>query len=84
MMGRGGTSSTIGAMHLGTSALAFAAGKALQDGVHRAYELRAVDDAHAVGAQRYAAIIAHKRNVMRAESISAAERLVRNRKQLHG
>lgn len=84
MMGRTGTNATIGAMHFGTSAMAFAAGKAIQDGMQRARELRAVDDAHAVGQAYYAKRVAQRRAEALAQASAAKTRLLANRKMLHG
>lgn len=84
MMGRGGTNSTIGAMHFGTSALAFAAGKAIQDGIARARELEAVDQAHSTGQRYFAKRVAQRRAEALSEASAAKTRLLANRKMLHG
>lgn len=84
MMGRGGSSSTIGAMHVGTGLMAFAAGKALQDGMQRARELQAVDQAHATGQAYFVKRVAQRRAEALAQASAAKTRLLANRKMLHG
>lgn len=84
MMGRGGTNSTIGAMHFGTCALAFAAGRAIQDGVQRAREIKAVDDAHAVGQRYYAARVGQRKAAVRAQATASKSQLLAMRADLHG
>lgn len=75
---------TISGLHLGTGLVAFAAARALQDGIERGQALRAEDRGHAIGRQRYAAIIRQKKIAQRTEAEAAVERLMRNRQRLHG
>lgn len=84
MMGRKGSSSTIGAMHVGAGMMAFALGRAIQDGAQRAHDLRQVDRAHRIGM----GIVIRARQQRRAadlEKAAAAKvRLMANRARLHG
>jgi len=79
-----GPHSTMNAMEIGTGLMAVAFGRALQDGMARAQALADEDRGHQVGAQRYNAIVRNKKIAMRNTSIAAAERLVANRKKIHG
>ena len=84
MMGRAGSSSTIRAMHVGSAAMAFAVGRAMQDGIQRAAELRAVDQAHAAGQRYYAKRLAQRKAVVKAEATAAKNELMALRAMLHG
>ncbi len=75
---------TVHGMHLGTGLIALAAVQAMQAGIERGQQLRAVDKAHEIGRQRYVAIIRQKKQAMRDEAVEAAARLNATRKRLHG
>lgn len=84
MMGRGGSSSTIGAMHLASGLLAYGAVRAMQDGIERGRRLRAVDQAHAVGQQYYMKRVRQRRAEALDQAAAAKVRLLANRKLIHG
>lgn len=75
---------TVHGMHMASGLLAFAAVQALQDGIERGQQLRAVARAHKIGRQRYVRAIKHKKAEMRAVAVEAAARFNANRKRLHG
>lgn len=84
MMGRSGSSNTIGAMHVATGLLAYGAVKALEDGAQRARELRAVDNAHRVGQAYYAKRVGQRRQAALQDAAAKKARLLAGRKMLHG
>ena len=71
-------------MHLGTSLLAFAAGRAMLDGIERGRALAAVDRAHQIGQRRYAATIQRKRAALAENGDASAAWLNRERRRIHG
>lgn len=75
---------TVSGMHLASGLLAYGAVRALQDGIERGQALAAVDRAHAIGQRRYAQIVKHKSDVMRAKAEADLSRLLRNRARLQG
>jgi hypothetical protein len=84
MMGRGGSSSTIGAMHLASGLLAYGVVRAMQDGIERGRQLRAVDQAHAVGQAYYVKRVRQRRAEALELAAASKTRLLANRKMLHG
>lgn len=84
MMGRGGSSSTIGAMHFASGLLAYSVVRALQYGIERGRQLRAVDQAHAVGQAYYTKRVRQRRAEALDEAAAAKTRLLANRKLIHG
>jgi hypothetical protein len=83
-MGRSGTRSTIGAMHVGSGVMAYAVGRAITDGVQRAQDLAAEDHAHEIGQYYYRQRLAQRRAEAAAEADAAAARLNAARKRIHG
>lgn len=75
---------TIHGLNIGTGLVAFAAAKALQDGIERGNALRAVDRAHEIGRARYVRAIKHKKSLQRAAAEDAVAALMRDRQRLHG
>ena len=75
---------TVHGMNIGAGLVAFAAVQAMQAGIERGQQLRAVARAHEIGRQRYVRAIQHKKAVQRAQAEDAVAALMRDRKQLHG
>lgn len=84
MMGRAGSSSTIGAMHVSSGLLALGVVRALEFSAERTRQLKAVDRAHAVG-QAYARKRLQQRKAnVEAEGELAMAQLLAARKRIHG
>jgi DNA-binding transcriptional LysR family regulator len=84
MMGRSGSSATIGAMLTACFGIAFAAQHAIQSGIQRGRDLRAVDDAHALGQAYYAKRVRQRRAAALSDAAAKKQRLLAGRKMLHG
>jgi hypothetical protein len=70
-------------MHVGAGLTAYAAGRAVADGVQRAMALAAEDNAHAVG-QALVLRARRQRQVEQAKAAADMARLIAERKRLHG
>jgi hypothetical protein len=84
MRGRSGTRSTVNGMHLGSGMMAYAAGRAITDGITRAQDLAAEDHAHEIGQRYYRQRLAQRKAEVRADAAAAMAKLVADRKKLHG
>lgn len=84
MMGRGGSNATMSAMNFAACGVALAVGRAVHDGIQRGRELRAVDQAHAVGQRYFAKRLAQRKAAVRKDAHVAMAQLLADRKRIHG